>query len=176
MWYPKVRYNILFTTVPTPWSFYMGLHFTTNMEPLFVKLFDKFTVKSKFMQQCITLWTAMLWKSHENVIKNPGKHFSGPWIQIFHFHGLFFRPWIFYEKWIMGFMAHEFAMKYLALGFMKSWCVIDSMGHENYTQRLQGSWKMRNDNSISWVINIHLNMCHVEPWNQIHWFHGPWKF
>ena len=24
------------------------------------------------------LWTAMLWKSHENVIKNPGKHFSGP--------------------------------------------------------------------------------------------------
>ena len=56
-----------------------------------------------------SLWTAMLWKSHENVIKNPGKHFSGPWIQIFHFHGLFFRPWIFYEKLIMVFMAHEIA-------------------------------------------------------------------
>ena len=46
----------------------------------------------------VSLWTAMLWKSHENVIKNPGKHFSGAWIQIFHFHGLFFRPLIFYEN------------------------------------------------------------------------------
>ena len=68
----------------------------------------------------ISLWTAMLWKSHENVIKNPGNHFSGPWIQIFPFYGLFFRPWIFCEKLIMVFMAHEIAMKYLALGFMKN--------------------------------------------------------
>ena len=36
MWYPKLRYNILFTTVPTPWSFYMGPHFTLNMEPLVI--------------------------------------------------------------------------------------------------------------------------------------------
>ena len=56
-----------------------------------------------------SLWTAMLWKSHENAIKNPGKHFSGSRIQIFHFHGLFFRPWIFYVKLIMVFMAHEIA-------------------------------------------------------------------
>ena len=55
------------------------------------------TLKSPYV---LSLWTAMLWKSHENVIKNPRKHLSGPWIQIFHFNGLFFRPWIFCENWV----------------------------------------------------------------------------
>ena len=56
------------------------------------------TLKSPYV---LSLWTAMLWKSHENVIKNPRKHLSGPWIQIFHFNGLFFRPWIFCETdWV----------------------------------------------------------------------------
>ena len=32
-----IRYNRLFTTVPTP-SFYMGPHFTSNMEPLDIKV------------------------------------------------------------------------------------------------------------------------------------------
>ena len=88
------------------------------------------------------LWTAILWKSHENAIKNPGKHFSGPWIQIFHFHGLFFRPWIFYEKLIMGFMAHEIAMKYLPPGFMS---------HEKLVcYRFHGPWKLHSE--ISGVV------------------------
>ena len=42
----------------------------------------------------------------------------------------------------MGFMAHEIAMKYLVLGFTsheKLVYYIDSIGHENYTQRFQGS-------------------------------------
>ena len=26
IWYPKLSYDRLFTTVPTPWSFYMGPH------------------------------------------------------------------------------------------------------------------------------------------------------
>ena len=47
----------------------------------------------------VSLWTAMLWKSHKNVIKNPGKHFSRAWIQIFHFHGLFFQAMNFLWKY-----------------------------------------------------------------------------
>ena len=41
MWYPKLRYNIIiinFTTVPTPWSFYIGRHFTSSMERLFLSI------------------------------------------------------------------------------------------------------------------------------------------
>ena len=35
--HPKLRYNNwLFTTVLTPWSLYMGQHFTSNMEPLVI--------------------------------------------------------------------------------------------------------------------------------------------
>ena len=34
--HPKLRYNWLFTTVATPWSLYMGQHFTSNMEPLVI--------------------------------------------------------------------------------------------------------------------------------------------
>ena len=54
-------------------------------------------------RQDLTLWTAKLWKSHENVIKKPGKHFSGHWIWRFRFHGLFCMPWIFYKKAVMNF-------------------------------------------------------------------------
>ena len=90
-----------------------------------------------------SLWAAMLWKSHENVIKNPGKHFSGPWIQIFHFHGLFFRSWIFYAKLILVFMAYGIAMKYLALGFMS---------HEKLVcYRFHGPWKLHSE--ISHPVN-----------------------
>ena len=97
---------------------------------------------SIYTETAQTLWTAMLWKSHENVIKNRGRHFSGPWIQIFHFHGLFFRPWIFYEKLMMVFMAHEIAMKYLALGFMS---------HEKLVcYRFHGPWKLHS--KISGVV------------------------
>ena len=74
--------------------------------------------------------------------ENPMKMSLGPWIQIFHFHGLFFRPWIFYEKLIMGFMAHEIAMKYLALGFMS---------HEKLVcYRFHGPWKLHSE--ISGVV------------------------
>ena len=77
-----------------------------------------------------------------SLIKNPGKNFSGPWIQIFHFDGLFFRPWIFYEKSMMVFMAHEIAMKYLALGFMS---------HEKFAcYRFHGPWKLHSE--ISGVV------------------------
>ena len=55
----------------------------------------------------------MLWKSHENVIKTQESIFQGPEYRYFIFMAYF--------------SGHEFAMK--------SWCVIDSMGHENYTQR-----------------------------------------
>ena len=37
-------------------------------------------------------------------------------------------------------------------------------------------WLLEMIISISWIMNIPLNMCHVEPWSHIHWFHGPWKF
>ena len=123
----------------------------------------------------------MLWKSHENVIKNPGNHFSGPLIQIFHFHGVFFRPWIFYENLIMGqFMAHEIAMKYLALGFMSNETLVCYRLHGpsmKITLRdFRGPQKWEIIISISWVTNIPLNMCHVGPWDHMHWLHGPWKF
>ena len=39
-WYPKLRYNILFTVVRTPWSFYKGPYFTSNIEPLVIRLSD----------------------------------------------------------------------------------------------------------------------------------------
>ena len=33
MWNPQLRYNrSLFSTGPTPWSFYIGQHFTSSME------------------------------------------------------------------------------------------------------------------------------------------------
>ena len=44
--------------------------------------------------------------------------FQGPEYRYFLFMAYFFRPWIFCEKFIMVFMTHEIAMKYLALGFM----------------------------------------------------------
>ena len=37
IWYPKLRWDRLFTTVSAPWSFYKaGPHFTSNMEPLVI--------------------------------------------------------------------------------------------------------------------------------------------
>ena len=41
MWHPKLRYNIIiinFTTVLTPWSFYIGRHFTSSVERLFLSI------------------------------------------------------------------------------------------------------------------------------------------
>ena len=126
-----------------------------------------------------SLWTSALWKSHENVIKNPGKHFSGPWIQIFHFHGLFFRPWSFYKKLIMVFMAHENCHEIFGTRVHEPWNfgVLWIPWAMKITLRdFSGREKWEMIISISWVMNIPLNMCHVGPWNHIHWFHGPWKF
>lgn len=66
----------------------------------------------------VTLWTAKLWKSHENVIKKPRKHFSGHWIWRFHFHGLFCMPWIFYKKAVMNFHGSWNCHEISADGFM----------------------------------------------------------
>ena len=50
--------------------------------------------------------------------------------------------WIFYEKLIMVFIAHEIAMKYLALGFMS---------HEKLVcYRFHGPWKLHSE--ISGVV------------------------
>ena len=129
---------------------------------------------------CWSLWTAMLWKSLENVVKNPGKHFSGPWIRIFHFQGLFFRPWIFYEKlsmpfhgswncheisatrvhepWKVGVLYIPRAMKMALRDFRGSekWekiIKLDFMGRE-YTIKYVPCWAMKPYALISWATKI----------------------
>ena len=62
-WYSKVRYNRLFTTVPTPWSFHMGSHVTSGMEPLVLYIFSLRSqlrvttlLKTRLIESCATLW------------------------------------------------------------------------------------------------------------------------
>ena len=52
LWYPKLRYNILFSTLPTSWSFYMGPHFTFSMEPLVFKVLFPW---NSFSRRCLKL-------------------------------------------------------------------------------------------------------------------------
>ena len=73
MWYPKLRYNRLFTTGSTPWSFYIGPHFTSNMEPLVINktelldvcylsaasqsVLSGYTITFEFPQSMVTLFS-----------------------------------------------------------------------------------------------------------------------
>ena len=66
-WYPKLRYNRLFTTVPTPWSFHMRPHFTSGMEPLVLYTFSLKSqlpvttlLETRLIERCATLCNAVI--------------------------------------------------------------------------------------------------------------------
>ena len=85
-WYPKLRYNILFTTVPTPWSFYMGPHFTSNMEPLIYRGYYRTVWRYRISLECWIIFYNWLQQKSE-IFFNTRREFlisKRPWNVLFY--------------------------------------------------------------------------------------------